>query len=97
MREKRFDLKSIHFKKFTVIIYDNLAEKELHLSIYEVIELLNRVSQSEYDLRKIKKESEEINCGHCKHFQLDGMFGMWCDKSRDWMNIDAEYCSDFTR
>ena len=30
MTEKRFDLKSIHFTKFTVIIYDNLTEKELN-------------------------------------------------------------------
>lgn len=23
--------------------------------------------------------TDERNCGHCKHFQIDGMFGMWCD------------------
>ena len=27
--------------------------------------------------------TEEKNCGHCKHCQLDGMFGMWCDIQDD--------------
>ena len=34
------------------------------------------------------------NCGSCKHFQLDGMFGIWCDKDRDWESNDGD-CSDW--
>ena len=41
------------------------------------------------------KISEEKNCGYCKHFQLDGMFGIWCDKGYNWTEI--EYCSDWER
>ena len=56
MTEKRFDLKSIHFTKFTVIIYDNLTEKELNLSMFEVVDLLNEVSQSGYNLVQLKED-----------------------------------------
>lgn len=56
MSEKRFDLKSIHFKKYTVIIYDNLTEKELNLSMFEVIDLLNEVASSEYDLKQLRND-----------------------------------------
>ena len=56
MSEKRFDLKSIHFKKFTVIIYDNLTEKELNLSMFEVVDLLNEVASSEYDLKQLRDD-----------------------------------------
>lgn len=35
----------------------------------------------------------EKSCGTCKHFQLDGMFGMWCDLGKDWKSV--EYCSDW--
>ena len=40
-------------------------------------------------------DDEKPSCGTCKHFQIDGMFGLWCDKSHDWMNI--KYCSDYER
>ena len=38
---------------------------------------------------------ENKNCGTCKHLQIDGMFGMWCDLDKDWENV--EYCSDWER
>ena len=61
---KRFELKSIHFHKLYIIVYDNLKEEELHLSIFELVELLNKVSQKEYDLKKIgdeiKRKLDEI-------------------------------------
>ena len=44
------------------------------------------------------KQMTEKSCGFCKHCQLDGMFGMWCDiHDDDWVNIDAEKCSDYER
>lgn len=46
--------------------------------------------------RKAKKlEKREKDCSTCKYFQLDGMFGMWCDLGKDWINI--KYCSDWER
>ena len=39
--------------------------------------------------------TEKRNCGSCIHFQIDGMFGMWCDLDKDWENV--EYCSDWER
>lgn len=56
MTEKRFTLHSIHFKELTVDIFDNLEAKHLHLSIYELVELLNQVSQPEYDLKRVGNE-----------------------------------------
>ena len=56
MTEKRFELKSIHFHKLNIVIYDNLKEVELHLSIYELVNLLNQVSQQEYDLKRLGDE-----------------------------------------
>lgn len=41
--------------------------------------------------------TEKRSCGHCKHLQIDGMFGMWCDKGRNWEDTDADYCSDYER
>ena len=41
-------------------------------------------------------EKEKTNCGYCKHFQLDGMFGFWCDKNHNWRLINKN-CSDFER
>ena len=56
MTKKRFELQSWHFKENKGRIYDNLENKELVLSIYELITLLNEVSQSEYDLIKLGNE-----------------------------------------
>jgi hypothetical protein len=38
---------------------------------------------------------EEKSCGYCKHLQIDGMFGMWCDKGHNWEEV--EYCSEWER
>ena len=46
--------------------------------------------------KKCGDEMSEKNCGHCKHFQLDGMFGLWCEKDHDWTLVN-ENCSDFER
>ena len=56
MTENRFELRSAHFFKLEVTIYDKLADKELDLSIYDLIVLLNDIAQSEYDLRMLKKD-----------------------------------------
>ena len=53
---KRFTLNSIHFNKLTVEIFDNLEAKHLYLSIYEIINLLNEVAQTEYDLKQLRDE-----------------------------------------
>ena len=64
MTMKRFELKSIHFHKLNIVIYDNLKKEELHLSIFEIEHLLNEVSQQEYDLKRlgdeIKNKLDEI-------------------------------------
>lgn len=59
MTDKRFELKSWHHNKLQAVIYDNQNEKTLRLSLYEIIELLNNVSQSEYDLRKVGDEIQK--------------------------------------
>ena len=47
---------------------------------------------------KYKKFIEEfLSCGHCKYLQIDGMFGMWCDKGRNWETTDADFCLDYKR
>ena len=50
---KRFELRSWNYNKLQGVIYDYQNEETLRLSLYEIIELLNKVSQSEYDLRRI--------------------------------------------
>lgn len=59
MTEKRFELRSWHYHKLQAVIYDNQNEEILELSLFEIIELLNEVSQSEYDLRKVGDEIQE--------------------------------------
>ena len=51
MTEKRFELKSWNYDKLQGVICDNLTGAELVLSLYGIIELLNKVSQPEYDAK----------------------------------------------
>lgn len=55
MNGERFELRSAHFYKLEVVIYDKLEDKELDLSIYDLIVLLNDIAQSEYDLKNVKR------------------------------------------
>ena len=55
-RAKRFELKSIHFNQLKVGLYDNVEKKELYLTIYQLVDLLNEVTQSEYDLLKLRDD-----------------------------------------
>lgn len=59
MTGRRFELKSWHYNELRAVIYDNQNEETLELSLYAIIELLNKVSQSEYDLRKAGDEIQE--------------------------------------
>lgn len=58
--KRRFILKSIHFNDLLIVVYDNLKEKELHLTIYELVGLLNKVAQKEYDVQIFRKEMNEL-------------------------------------
>ena len=49
-----------------------------------------------YEEKELKERiDDEKNCGHCKHFEIDGMFGLWCEKGHDWTLV--EYCSDYEK
>ena len=43
--------------------------------------------------------TEKLNCGYCKHFHLDGMFGIWCDiNDKDYLRYNGEEdCPNFER
>lgn len=56
MTEKRFELKSWSYNHLNATIYDNLKKEELHLSLYEIVDLINEVSQSEYTLHNLKED-----------------------------------------
>lgn len=56
MTEKRFELKSWSYDKLQAVIWDNLNDEKLVLSLYEMIELLNRISQPEYDTIRVGRE-----------------------------------------
>lgn len=63
--------------------------------------LLNEeINQLRIENMRLKKkggdEMSEKNCEHCKHFQIDGMFGLWCEKDHDWILVNGN-CSDFER
>ena len=51
--------------------------------------------QFENNLKKCGR-TEEKNCGLCKHYNLDGMFGIWCS-IHEIPTHDAEHCSDYER
>ena len=53
---KRFELKSWNYPKLQGVIWDNLNDEKLVLSLYEIIELLNKVSQPEYDTIRVGRE-----------------------------------------
>ena len=41
---------------------------------------------------------EEKCCGYCKHFQIDGMFGVWCDiNDADYLKYDDGDCPNWER
>ncbi len=56
MTEKRFELKSWSYNHLNATIYDNLKKEELHLSLYEIVDLINEVSQSEYTIHNLKED-----------------------------------------
>ena len=56
MTTKRFRLKSFNFKYAKGVIYDNLNDEELELSIYELVDLLNKVSKPEYTLLRFRDD-----------------------------------------
>ena len=56
MTENRFELRSAHFYKLEVVVYEKLEDKELDLSIYDLIILLNDIAQSEYDLKQLRDD-----------------------------------------
>ena len=53
---KRFELKSWNYNRLQAVIWDNLNDEKLVLSLYEIIELLNKVSQPEYDTIRVGRE-----------------------------------------
>lgn len=56
MTGKRFELWSWDFADMCGVLYDKSEKVELHLSIYKLVELLNDVSQQEYDLKQFRDE-----------------------------------------
>lgn len=71
-----------------------------NLQISKLIDENEQLKQEIKDLRinvSDKVTEKDKSCGYCKNLQIDGMFGMWCDKGRNWQNIDANYCSDYER
>ena len=56
MTEKRFELKSWSYNHLNAKIYDNLKKEELNLSLYELVDLINEVSQAEYTLHNLKED-----------------------------------------
>ena len=49
------------------------------------------------DEKELIEKEKDKSCGWCKHFQLDGMFGIWCDKNHDWKNVENGSCGDCER
>ena len=74
-------------------------DRVFKMSIYEIAEAFEYYEERIKKLEEMLQEwsDEDESCGHCKHLQIDGMFGMWCDKGRNWQNTDANYCSDYER
>lgn len=60
MTEKRFELKQFNFQDLDVVIYDNLEDAEMHLSVYALVNLLNTFAQKEYDLLRLRKDIDEL-------------------------------------
>ena len=98
MTKKRFTLHSIHFKELTVDIFDNLEAKHLHLSIYELVELLKH-AEDNYSEERLASQVmteyikyndmtiEEISSlKQCYLFQMNHRFYM-----TDIMNSPAKY------
>lgn len=59
-KDKRFELTQYNFQDLNAVIYDNLEDKEIHLSIFALVNLLNTFAQKEYDLLRLRKGIDEI-------------------------------------
>jgi hypothetical protein len=53
---KRFELKTWSYNHLNGKLYDNLKKEELQLSLYELVDLINEVSQAEYTLHNLKED-----------------------------------------
>lgn len=58
-QKKRFDLISLNFKNSRLTLHDNLYNIDVDYTIYEVINLLNSVSQQEYDIKKLHDQLQK--------------------------------------
>ena len=89
--------------QFDILIKNNqLAyidlEKENEQLKHELLcKQLDKAPTEPINCRCQVEDLEKRSCSFCKHCQIDGMFGMWCDKGRNWKNTDATYCSDYER
>ena len=70
-------------------------QKEIEQLKEEIKDLNDILARYEERVLKERTNHNEQDCGHCKHLQIDGMFGMWCEKKHNW--IEVEYCEDFER
>ena len=77
IENKRFQLMSVHFRKLEFVIYDNLEDIELNLSIYELVDLLNNVSQRDYDLKKLKVSERYKVCREYSEFNDKELSRKW--------------------
>ena len=99
-----------YFENKDIYIRDNLTGERFYMS--DLDRLCNLLNSYDKDWQRrrvergleIQKECFKIKnipiekkmCGYCKHFQLDGMFGFWCDKNHKWRLVNKN-CSDFER
>ena len=108
MTEKRYVEKLADGREVNFVgIFDNENSEYLNIERIE-----NRLNEQHETITRLKKEneqlkkelfelkmSEERSCGHCKHFQLDGMFGIWCDiNDTDYLRYKGEEdCPNFEK
>lgn len=96
-----------YFESKDIYIRDNLTGERFYMSDLDMLcNLLNNYDKDWQRKRvertlELQKECfktkdmpiEKKNCGRCKHFHLDGMFGFWCEKDHNWTLM--ENCLDF--
>lgn len=58
-RDRRFELRSFHFNDLIAVVYDNEKKEELRLSIHGLVQLLNDVTQQNYDIKRLKTMIDE--------------------------------------
>ena len=100
-RELKYENKELkQFKQTVQNTLNQYSQKNLNQNEKIILtEIAKKLNMNLHYKKQPEKETEKKGkCGYCKHFQLDGMFGTWCDiNDTDYLHNNDNNCPNYER